>query len=81
MIVDNVSKSDYWIREKDSHLQIDWDSLGFNYHETDFMFVSQCGLDGEWEKGDIQPFGPLNLSPSAGILSYGQVCAKKKYFF
>eukprot|EP00250_Pteridium_aquilinum_P008782 c18204_g1_i1 orf=124-1368(+) len=51
---------------------IDWDNLGFGYHETDFMFVSKCGLDGEWDNGELQPFGHLNISPSAGILNYGQ---------
>ncbi|MCO5590692.1 hypothetical protein L7F22_044667 [Adiantum nelumboides] len=55
-----------------SSLEIDWDNLGFGYHETDFMYVSKCGPDGEWSKGKVEPFGHLKLSPSAGILNYGQ---------
>ncbi|KAI5082787.1 hypothetical protein GOP47_0002530 [Adiantum capillus-veneris] len=55
-----------------SSLEIDWDNLGFGYHETDFIYVSKCGPDGEWNKGELEPFGPLKLSPSAGILNYGQ---------
>jgi branched-chain amino acid aminotransferase len=44
------------------------------------MYISHCDVDGEWGKGEIQPFGPLQLSPSAGILNYGQVCTKKGTF-
>ncbi|KAH7299298.1 hypothetical protein KP509_24G004000 [Ceratopteris richardii] len=55
-----------------SSLDIDWDNLGFGYHKTDFMYVSKCGSDGKWDEGELQPFGALQLSPSAGILNYGQ---------
>ena len=63
-----------WGAFREKTLQIDWSNLGFGYHETDFMYISHCDLDGKWEKGEMQPFGPLKLSPSAGVLNYGQVC-------
>lgn len=59
-------------KEIDTGFKVDWDNLGFGYHETDYMFISKCGLDGDWDKGEIQPLGHLKLSPSAGVLNYGQ---------
>jgi branched-chain amino acid aminotransferase len=51
---------------------IDWDNFGFGLHPTDFMYVMKCGLDGEWRQGELQQFGNLEVSPSAGVLNYGQ---------
>lgn len=59
-------------KEVSTCFEIDWDNLGFGFHETDYMFLSKCGLDGNWNKGEIQPLGHLELSPSAGVLNYGQ---------
>ncbi|MCO5569415.1 hypothetical protein L7F22_023127 [Adiantum nelumboides] len=55
-----------------SSVEIDWGNLGFGYRETDFMFVAKCGLDGEWDQGEIRPLRHLQLSPAACILHYGQ---------
>ena len=52
----------------------DWDNLGFQIRATDHMFVMKCNMDGEWYKGELKPYGLLELSPSAGVLNYGQVC-------
>lgn len=52
---------------------IDWDNFGFGLRPTDFMYVMKCGLDGEWQQGELQRFGNLEVSPSAGVLNYGQV--------
>ncbi|GJN30020.1 hypothetical protein PR202_gb18294 [Eleusine coracana subsp. coracana] len=51
---------------------LDWENLGFGLVQTDFMYVSKCGPDGIFSKGEVQPFGPIALSPSAGVLNYGQ---------
>jgi hypothetical protein len=51
----------------------DWDNLGFQFQATDHMFVMKCDVNGEWYKGGLKPFGFLKLSPSAGVLNYGQV--------
>jgi hypothetical protein len=40
--------------------------------ETDFMFVAKCDAGGEWDKGEILPYGDLKMSPRAGVINYGQ---------
>lgn len=52
---------------------IDWDNFGFGLRPTDAMFVMKCDRAGQWEKGELRPFGNLELSPAAAVLNYGQV--------
>lgn len=58
---------------------MDWENLGFGLIETDFMYVAKCGTDGIFSKGEVLPFGPIALSPSAGVLNYGQVSRKTSH--
>ncbi|XP_050207213.1 branched-chain amino acid aminotransferase 2, chloroplastic-like isoform X2 [Mercurialis annua] len=51
---------------------IDWDNLGFSYVPTDYMYVMKCARDGSFSFGGLQRFGNIELSPSAGVLNYGQ---------
>ncbi|KAG6543676.1 hypothetical protein Mapa_014860 [Marchantia paleacea] len=51
---------------------VDWDNFGFGLRPTDAMFVMKCEHDGQWGKGELKPFGNLELSPSAAVLNYGQ---------
>ncbi|KAG0618048.1 hypothetical protein M758_4G035000 [Ceratodon purpureus] len=51
---------------------IDWDNFGFGLRPTDFMYVMKGDLEGNWQKGELQPFGNLEVSPAAGVLNYGQ---------
>ncbi|KAF0932813.1 hypothetical protein E2562_012145 [Oryza meyeriana var. granulata] len=51
---------------------LDWENLGFGLVQTDFMYIAKCGPDGNFSKGEVVPFGPIKLSPSAGVLNYGQ---------
>ncbi|KAH9664079.1 Branched-chain-amino-acid aminotransferase 3 [Citrus sinensis] len=51
---------------------IDWDNLGFGFCPTDYMYVMKCGRDGNFSKGELQRFGNIELSPSSGVLNYGQ---------
>ncbi|XP_010523589.1 PREDICTED: branched-chain-amino-acid aminotransferase 3, chloroplastic-like [Tarenaya hassleriana] len=51
---------------------IDWDSIGFGIQPTDYMYIMKCGRDGNFSKGELQRFGNIELSPSAGVLNYGQ---------
>ncbi|KAF3496713.1 hypothetical protein DY000_02055661 [Brassica cretica] len=51
---------------------IDWDNIGFGLKPTDYMYVMKCNLDGEFSKGELQLFGNIEVSPSAGVLNYGQ---------
>ncbi|KAG8641115.1 branched-chain amino acid aminotransferase 2, chloroplastic isoform X2 [Manihot esculenta] len=51
---------------------IDWDSLGFAYVPTDYMYTMKCVRGGSFSKGELQRFGNIELNPSAGVLNYGQ---------
>ncbi|CAA0817221.1 Branched-chain-amino-acid aminotransferase 3-chloroplastic [Striga hermonthica] len=51
---------------------IDWDNLGFGIMPTDYMYVMKCSQGDTFCKGELQRFGNIELSPSAGILNYGQ---------
>ncbi|KAM0859506.1 hypothetical protein ACQ4PT_047141 [Festuca glaucescens] len=53
-------------------VDLDWENLGFTLVDTDFMYMAKCGLDGNFSEGEMLPFGPIALSPSAGVLNYGQ---------
>eukprot|EP00898_Chlorokybus_atmophyticus_P007040 jgi/Chlat1/7337/Chrsp59S06967 len=50
---------------------VDWDNIGFGLVPPDYMFVGQCELGGDWS-GQLQPYGNISISPSAGVLNYGQ---------
>jgi branched-chain amino acid aminotransferase len=56
---------------KAKSLSIDFYNLGFKFIETRMMFVSDY-KNGKWESGKLVPFGPLELSPAACALNYGQ---------
>ncbi len=60
-------------RETSAVADLDWENLGFGLVQTDFMYIAKCGPDGNFSKGEMVPFGPIELSPSAGVLNYGQV--------
>ena len=50
---------------------IDYYSLGFEFIETNEMFVSNYE-DGKWDDGKLVPFGNFEISPAACVLNYGQ---------
>lgn len=37
------------------------------------MFMARSSQNGNFGKGKLNPFGNIELSPSAGVLNYGQV--------
>ncbi|MEE2876380.1 MAG: branched-chain amino acid aminotransferase [Candidatus Neomarinimicrobiota bacterium] len=51
---------------------IDWDSLAFNLTPARSMYLATCERGGEWEEGNMVPYGNIELSPAAGVLNYGQ---------
>ncbi|KAI4341644.1 hypothetical protein MLD38_026342 [Melastoma candidum] len=51
---------------------IDWEGLGFGLIPTDYMYVMKCDGSGNFTNGKLQQFGNIELSPSAGVLNYGQ---------
>ncbi|CAI0464306.1 unnamed protein product [Linum tenue] len=58
--------------EDDCVAEVDWDNLGFGLVTTDYMYVMKCREDGNFTKGELNPYGNIELSPSAGVLNYGQ---------
>ena len=58
---------------------MDWDNLGFGLTPTDYMYVMRCSQpQGEGggcfsrARGELSRYGNIELSPSSGILNYGQ---------
>ncbi|XP_068654064.1 branched-chain-amino-acid aminotransferase 5, chloroplastic-like isoform X2 [Aristolochia californica] len=51
---------------------INWDGLGFGLVPTDYMYITKCSRDENFTKGELQRFGSIELSPSSGVLNYGQ---------
>lgn len=51
--------------------EVDFNNLGFGEQFSDHMFSMQFE-DGEWQTGEIRPYGPISIAPSALCLHYGQ---------
>ncbi|KAF1861440.1 hypothetical protein Lal_00025760 [Lupinus albus] len=51
---------------------IKWDEIGFGIVATDFMYVMKCSKGEKFSEGNLIPYGNIELTPSAGILNYGQ---------
>jgi len=56
-----------------SAAEVNWDELGFNLVTTDYMFVMKCAKGDKFSEGSLLPYGNIEISPSSGILNYGQV--------
>ena len=54
-----------------SNLNIDWNSLGFNYIKTDLRYIS-IWKDGKWDEGRLTEDNTLNISEASTSLHYGQ---------
>ncbi len=50
---------------------VDFDNLKFGNVFTDHMMICDY-VDGEWQTPKIQPYGPIELEPSAKVFHYGQ---------
>nr|XP_015633613.1 branched-chain-amino-acid aminotransferase 3, chloroplastic isoform X1 [Oryza sativa Japonica Group]XP_015633614.1 branched-chain-amino-acid aminotransferase 3, chloroplastic isoform X1 [Oryza sativa Japonica Group] len=53
-------------------VDFNWETLGFQPVPTDFMYVMRCSEEGVFTKGELVPYGPIELNPAAGVLNYGQ---------
>ncbi|CAN8311889.1 unnamed protein product [Cochlearia groenlandica] len=58
--------------QDDEYVDMDWDKLSFGLSPADYMYVMKCSKNGEFIKGELSPYGNIQLSPSAGVLNYGQ---------
>ena len=52
--------------------EVDWDSLTFSLTPTDTMYLTKTSSTDPWMPGDLRPYGPMEMSPAAGVLNYGQ---------
>ncbi|KAH8516318.1 hypothetical protein Peur_047604 [Populus x canadensis] len=57
---------------EDEYAKVDWDNLGFGITPADYMYTMKCSSDGKFERGQLAPYGNVELSPSAAVLNYGQ---------
>ncbi len=48
-----------------------WNELGFGRYFSDHMFITRY-TKGEWDNGEILPYGPLLIEPGMCTLHYGQ---------
>ncbi|EMS50031.1 Branched-chain-amino-acid aminotransferase 5, chloroplastic [Triticum urartu] len=53
-------------------VDFDWEALGFQLVPTDFMYIMKCSSDGVFTKGELVPYGPIEMNPAAAVLNYGQ---------
>ncbi|XP_072991214.1 branched-chain amino acid aminotransferase 2, chloroplastic-like [Typha latifolia] len=51
---------------------INWDELGFGLVQTDYMYVMKCSRDDKFSGGELNRYGNIELSPSSGVINYGQ---------
>lgn len=58
-----------WSMEK---VNIDWNNLSFRLTPARTMYIAKTNAGCEWERGEFVPYGPISLSPAAGVLNYGQ---------
>ncbi|XP_031247432.1 branched-chain amino acid aminotransferase 1, mitochondrial-like [Pistacia vera] len=56
----------------DDCADMDWDNLGFGLVPTDYMYSMKCSDYRQFEQGQLSRYGKIELSPSAGVLNYGQ---------
>lgn len=60
-------------RSDEECVDINWDELGFAFVQTDFIYVMRCSQDQKFSNGALNRYGNIELSPSSGVLNYGQV--------
>lgn len=66
-------------KESTETVDLDWDNLGFGLVPTDYMYMMKCTQDGIFTEGELLRYGPIELSPSSGVLNYGQVSIELKF--
>lgn len=57
--------------QESKHSKVDWDNLGFGVYLSDHIYVSNY-KDGEWNDGEIIPYGTFPCEPAMCTLHYGQ---------
>ncbi|TYI82561.1 hypothetical protein E1A91_D05G229200v1 [Gossypium mustelinum] len=57
---------------EDEYADVDWEKLGFGLTPTDYMYVMRCSKDDNFKEGRLSRYANIEISPSAGVLNYGQ---------
>ena len=50
---------------------LDWNNLGFNYHDLPYSFTAKFA-DGQWQAGELTEKSTIELSEAAEVFHYGQ---------
>lgn len=56
----------------DEYADVDWNNLGFGLVPSDYMYTMKCSNYENFEQGQLSRYGNIEMSPSAGVLNYGQ---------
>lgn len=52
---------------------VDWSKVRLGVDPAPTMFIAHWSLEtGQWDGGELVPYGPLHLLPAAQVLNYGQ---------
>ena len=49
------------------------DNLGFGKEMAPVMYRADC-VNGDWQAGQLEPFGPIPINPAATSVQFGQQC-------
>ncbi|KAJ0009857.1 hypothetical protein Pint_34232 [Pistacia integerrima] len=58
---------------EENYADVDWDNLGFGLTTTDYMYIMKCSMKENFSRGHLTNYGNIEISPSAGVLNYGQM--------
>ncbi|KAL3580343.1 hypothetical protein D5086_018178 [Populus alba] len=59
--------------DQEEHDLCNWDELKFSFIPTDYMYVMKCSSgESAFSQGHLTRYGNVELSPSSGVLNYGQ---------
>ncbi|KAI4296507.1 hypothetical protein L6164_036458 [Bauhinia variegata] len=56
----------------ENYADFNWDELGYGIIPTDFMYTMKCLKGEKFSEGNLTPYGNIEISPSSGVLNYGQ---------
>ena len=52
--------------------KLDWGNLEFKVYPTRSMWKGECESGEKWSKGELIPYGTVEMSPASSVLNYGQ---------
>lgn len=56
----------------EEYADVDWNNLGFSLMPSDYMYTMKCSDYENFQQGKLSRYGNIEMSPSAGVLNYGQ---------